>query len=1362
MRVRRLLGWFAAGVVAALLLAAAAGVWWIGQTTSFVRWALAQASAATDGALDSGEVSGSLLQGVSVSRLTWRDGGTVVEVTGLALGWRPEWLLGGELRLRALRAARVEVTLGPGDGGAAALVLPERIVLPLKVGVDELEIGEIVVRGEGLDLPPVRGLVATLRHDGKAWRLPRFAARIDGWGVLSAEAQLAAQAPFELVLAARAEPALADYPKLPPLMLDAKGPIEAFAARLRVLAPHGQLSIGEPGPAPAWVVAETTVRPLDPAPVRQLSLWLDGVEPDAIGLPGPRARLTGSLKLEAGEATLLAWRGKLELRNALPGPVDAGLMPFSTLETGLDWRDGRLALDAIDVDGGRLRGSASIDTTRMQTLFGQQLPAIEAKLALRDVDLSQVNRQAWPTRLGGTIALARDAVEFALTDASDRKLALSGAARLDGETVRLASLSLRTPSGSLDAAGSARWQAPWRLDLNGRFDGLAPARLAAIAGFELPRQAALLTGLSGEWAASGELAPELALDSRLRIDRGSFDGQQLRVDWRGRVTSDRLSDVALSASLGDMAARAAGSARWQAPWRLDLSGRFDGLEPARLAAIAGVELPGQAALLQRLSGEWAAAGELAPALALDSRLRIDEGKFDGRPLRVDWRGRVTSDRLSGIALSASLGDLAAKARGDAGRAGDRLRVELRAPSLTVLDPALAGAARIEGDVSVAGFDAAALAGSRVALRVDAERLRYEATAVDRLRASIDGTLDAHRLELMLAGAKFDGETVAGSATARGRLDLPGSDGARAWRWDGVIQNLSVTAPLAVVLAGTMPLTLDAGGVQAGPGALTADGGRVDLERAVVRDGRFDVAGEARSLPVSRWAERFGLISKQAASIDDVRLGGRWALAGSTIDDLDGDLQLRISTTEKIDGDGEVLLRLERGQVAGKVDLKLPSLAVANQAIGPEWAVAGRLRVVADVSGTLRVPKLRGTLEGRDLAFVQRRLGWRLAGGVLDARFDGDRLDVETLRLGSGDGSVTLSGTLQLEAMQGRFRLLADRLAVPLGPGQRIVVSGDTEITSKAAELRWTGKIRADEGLIELRGGEAPSLPGDVVVVDTTAPAAPADGARAAEAGAQLKLGADLVLDLGDKLRVRGSGVDARLAGSITLRGTLPEAPRATGTVRIRDGTYRAYGQKLEITRGRVIFNGPLDNPVLDITAMRKGPAVEAGVSITGNVLSPRIRLVSEPDVPDSQKLSWLVLGVGTDDARTGGQVAALQAAAATLFGSEDGGMVGGVQQALGLDVLTIRSASTSGFDANFGATFPGQVGTGNTASTSASQDVIAIGKRLGSNLLLTYEQGLNGVWSLLRLQYDITRRVSVRAQTGTDTAIDLLYFYSFD
>ena len=337
--------------------------------------------------------------------------------------------------------------------------------------------------------------------------------------------------------------------------------------------------------------------------------------------------------------------------------------------------------------------------------------------------------------------------------------------------------------------------------------------------------------------------------------------------------------------------------------------------------------------------------------------------------------------------------------------------------------------------------------------------------------------------------------------------------------------------------------------------------------------------------------------------------------------------------------------------------------------------------------------------------------------------------------------------------------------MPFGPGQRVVLSGDASATSERGKFEIRGKLRADEGQIEIGSGDVPALPADVVIKGEKRGGA---SAGALDGATRLRIGAEVALDLGNNVRVRGNGVDAKLGGQVTLRGSLPDAPRAFGTVNVVGGRYRAYGQQLDITRGRVIFNGALDNPVLDIVALRRDQPVEAGVAVTGTVLSPQVRLTSEPDVPDSEKLSWLVLGVPLEGAQSGAQGAALKAAAATLFGSNDGGLSGGLADTLGLDVLTVRSASpgTEGFaPSGFGAAsaVPGQIGGGGAvAGASASENVVAVGKRLGSRVFLTYEQGLRGAWNLLRIQYDITRRLSLRAQTGSESALDLLYRYPFD
>jgi len=55
-----------------------------------------------------------------------------------------------------------------------------------------------------------------------------------------------------------------------------------------------------------------------------------------------------------------------------------------------------------------------------------------------------------------------------------------------------------------------------------------------------------------------------------------------------------------------------------------------------------------------------------------------------------------------------------------------------------------------------------------------------------------------------------------------------------------------------------------------------------------------------------------------------------------------------------------------------------------------------------------------------------------------------------------------------------------------------------------------------------------------------------------------------------------------------------------------------------------------------------------------------------------------------------------------------------------------------------------------------------VGKRLTSRLFVTYEQSLRGVWNILKLQYEITNRLSLSVQAGSDSAADLLWFFPFD
>jgi translocation and assembly module TamB len=240
---------------------------------------------------------------------------------------------------------------------------------------------------------------------------------------------------------------------------------------------------------------------------------------------------------------------------------------------------------------------------------------------------------------------------------------------------------------------------------------------------------------------------------------------------------------------------------------------------------------------------------------------------------------------------------------------------------------------------------------------------------------------------------------------------------------------------------------------------------------------------------------------------------------------------------------------------------------------------------------------------------------------------------------------------------------------------------------------------------------------------------------------------DVGVDLGEHFYLQASGVEARLAGRLRLLAEPARTLRASGSISTQEGTVEAYGQRLSIERGIVNFQGPLDDPGLNVYALRKGLAVEAGVEVTGTARRPQVRLVSVPSVPDPEKLSWLVLGRAPDTAG-GTDAALLLPAAGALFGGQSASITSQIARSVGIDEFSLR----------LGETGSGGAGT----NDSLTNQIVSVGKRLSSRATLSYEQGLAAAAGLVKLTYQLTPRVSVVTRAGTDNAIDVFYTLSFD
>jgi translocation and assembly module TamB len=308
---------------------------------------------------------------------------------------------------------------------------------------------------------------------------------------------------------------------------------------------------------------------------------------------------------------------------------------------------------------------------------------------------------------------------------------------------------------------------------------------------------------------------------------------------------------------------------------------------------------------------------------------------------------------------------------------------------------------------------------------------------------------------------------------------------------------------------------------------------------------------------------------------------------------------------------------------------------------------------------------------------------------------------------------------------------ASKLTVVQHPDLRLTVSGAGRLDYQEARFSLHGELTADKGRVELRNRTFPALGTDVVVSGHEHSTQIAIKTRVADL--------DMSLDLGPDFTVVGRGIDARMAGRIRLTSTAQNTLTAFGEIRVASGTFEAYGRRLHIEQGILFFSGPVDNPGINIRAMRKNQPVEAGVEVTGTARDPRVLLVSDPEVPDPDKLAWLVLGrqAETGDAQDN---QALQSSAVAL--------------AAGLGTTPFQQQLTQivGVDEiNF---IPG---------AGQSQDgVVAVGKQISDKVYVTQEIGLRAAGNTLRVSYQLSRRWSLRTESGETDAVDIFFTLSFD
>jgi translocation and assembly module TamB len=412
-------------------------------------------------------------------------------------------------------------------------------------------------------------------------------------------------------------------------------------------------------------------------------------------------------------------------------------------------------------------------------------------------------------------------------------------------------------------------------------------------------------------------------------------------------------------------------------------------------------------------------------------------------------------------------------------------------------------------------------------------------------------------------------------------------------------------------------------------------------------------------------------------------------------------------------------------LSGSFRLTGLDLSVARPFVPMVETLTGHLNGSGTLSGGLLAPQVNGSLvlsegevSGPELPVSLEDLQVRATIAGETVRLDG------SWKSGKG-GHGSLSGNMGWgEALSMNLALKGAQLPVTVEPYAVLEVAPDLNITLHGERLSIAGKVLVPKGEITVR-----ELPPSTVKVSDDAVIV---GHQTEEGKAPMAMAMDIDVIVGqEKLAFSGFGLTANVQGQVHIGDNMD----TRGELWLNDGRYRAYGQRLTVRRARLLFAGPIDQPYLDIEAIRQTDDVIAGIRLSGSAEQPVTQIFSEPAMSQEQALSYLVLGRPLST--TG----------------EDNNML--AQAALGLGLMGSSGVTTSlASDLGIQDFQLDTQGSGNTTSVVASGN-------LSEKLSLRYGVGVFEPANTIALRYKLSKKVYLEAASGVASSLDIFYKRDF-
>jgi translocation and assembly module TamB len=937
---------------------------------------------------------------------------------------------------------------------------------------------------------------------------------------------------------------------------------------------------------------------------------------------------------------------------------------------------------------------------------------------------------------------------------------------------------------SITSADIAMNDSPAKLHAKGTvtFDGDSPTLDVAARWESLQwplRGAAIVTSATGEGTLRGPMPYDFTTTAQI-------DGPNLppaQGSARGVLSKEQLTVAEYNVEAFDGTVAGTAQLQFAQPRTWKLTTKADDINPVELHK----EFPGRIDVSAQAEGKG-----LDKQASFRLALTNLRGTLRNEPVRA--RATVQRDGRTWQVSDARLAFGGARATLDGKLLRDKIdaRWSVRAPALDRLLPEASGSiestgsangalrsphviAQVHGkNIEYAGWvarqldidaDVDAAGGNPSRLSVQAQQLGRGSPLIDRLQATGSGVATDHRIELDITGLPPQPQQGAPHAV----MAITGSYDKAVWNATITTTELTTGAPNqqlkipepARVLASADRAQLDNFCLVIGAGRMCADGrwqrggawqatvsgyeiplasvlppSGAEAEIAGRIEGRVHASGTAGQ----PWQGEAGARIIDAAIIyrppgaepETLNLGTGGLAANATSERIEFSFGIQAFTDTFLYASA----RLQRNGRNDILNLPLTGDMRARAAdanilplLFPEIDhAAGLVTANATIGGTLALPEFNGRIElargefdsyrvnlaMRDLGVVadlaNTRLSFRGQGRAGEGQLEAD--GQLTWRGGESQGELRVRGQNLLVADLPEYRVVASPDLRFQVDGKRMDVAGDVKIPSARVQpAQLTGAVKASDDARYV--GEHPAERAGLFVVHS-----------------------EVRIDMGDDVRVDAFGLQGRIVGGVGTTVHTGEVPIGRGELSVDEGRYEAYGQKLEINRGRLLFDSsPLDDPGLDIEARRRIETTEVGLNVRGTLQAPRLTLFSDPSMTQSQIVSYLLTGKSVDSI-TGSETKSISAARDSMALQGGGFLASQLGRRIGIEEVGVESTVNTAGDTN---------------------TALVLGKFLSPRLFVSYGISLTESINTLKLRYTISDKWVLKTEAGENNSADLEY-----